>query len=72
MTELRKTAGITQKYRAEVAMLWASLLMKIVSLNAPADAVFPTAIATAPMKILRAVMIGRNLVARSAARASAV
>jgi hypothetical protein len=28
MTELRKTAGRIQKYNAEKAMLWASILMK--------------------------------------------
>ena len=72
MIELRKTAGIIQKYRAELAIPWASTLMKVVSLKAPAEAVLPTAIPIAPMKINRAMIIGRNLVARSAAKASAV
>ena len=72
MIELRKTAGIIQKYRAELAMPWASTLIKVVSFKAPAEPVLAKAIPIAPMKILRAVMIGRDLVARSAAKAFAV
>ena len=73
--EPRKTAGMIQKYWAEKAMLWASTLMKTVSLEAlapAADAVRKMAIPTAPMKNAWATMMGRNLVDRSAASARPV
>lgn len=75
MVEPRKTAGMIQKYRAEKAMLWASTLMKTVSLEAfapAADAVLKIAIPIAPMKKAWATMIGRNFVDRSAASARPV
>lgn len=71
MTELRKTAGRIQKYRAEKAMLWASILMKNEVLEVLA-VIFAIATAMAPTKKPCATIMGRNLVARSAARASAV
>lgn len=75
MIEPRKTAGMIQKYKAEKAMLWASTLMKTVSLEAfppAAVAVLKTAIPTAPMKKAWATKTGRNLVDRSAASARPV
>lgn len=64
-----------QKYRAEKAMLCASTLMNIVSLEAlapAADAVLKIAAPIAPMKKASATMIGRDFVDRSAASARPV
>ncbi len=71
MMELRKTAGMSQKYRAEKAMLCASTLTNMDVLEV-FDAALPMATPTAPTKNPCATMMGKNLVARSAARASEV
>jgi hypothetical protein len=69
--ELRNTAGRIQKKSAEKAMLCASTLIKKEVLDVLA-VIFAMATAMAPTKKPWATIMGRKLVDRSAARASAV
>ncbi|KAL8887384.1 MAG: hypothetical protein Q9215_005021 [Flavoplaca cf. flavocitrina] len=75
MSAPKKTAGRIQKYNAENAVLCASTLTKMVSLDsvllAP-DVDLPRAKAIAPINKVSATMIGNSFVDRSAARARAV
>ena len=73
MMEPSSTAGMSQKYRAENAIECASMLMYVLAFGPSlAAGVRPKAIAIEPMNIICAATTGRNCVARSAARASAV
>ena len=75
MSAPKKTAGRIQKYNAENAVLCASTLTKMVSLDsvllAP-DVDLPRAKAIAPINKVSATIIGNSFVDRSAARARAV